>query len=83
MGSADCEPTFRLVPGRPRHVYIQGGLSLPPELGPFLLTGRYRVLAELGHSRFQNSWLLKAPPWIVTTPSPRVLCSASMIGLGI
>jgi len=52
MGSADCEPTFGLVPGRPRHVYLQGGLSSPPELGPFLLSGRYRVLAEAGHSPF-------------------------------
>jgi hypothetical protein len=59
MGAADCEPTFGLVPGRPRRVYLQGGLSLPPELGPFLSSGRYRVLAELGHSPFQNSWLLK------------------------
>jgi hypothetical protein len=31
----------------------------PPELGPFLLGGRYRVLAELGHSPFQNSWASK------------------------
>jgi hypothetical protein len=40
-----------------RRVYLQGGLSLPPELGPFLSSGRYGVLAELGHSPFQNSWL--------------------------
>jgi hypothetical protein len=25
---------------------------LPPELGPLLLSGRYQVLAELGHSPF-------------------------------
>jgi hypothetical protein len=33
MGSADCEPRLRLVPGRPRHVYLQGGLSSPPRAG--------------------------------------------------
>jgi hypothetical protein len=41
MGSADCEPTFGLVPGRPRHVYLQGGPSSPPELGPFLSRGEW------------------------------------------
>src|ERR1700737_1331016 len=59
MGSADCEPTFGLVPGRPRTSTSKAASARPPELGPFLLDGRYRVLAELGHSPFQNSWLLK------------------------
>jgi hypothetical protein len=59
MGSADCEPTFGLVPGRPRHVYLQGGLSSPPELGPLLLGGRYRVLAELANRHFKAVGLLK------------------------
>jgi hypothetical protein len=40
MVSADCDPTFGLVRGRPRHVCLQGGLSSPPELGPFLFSGR-------------------------------------------
>jgi hypothetical protein len=31
----------------------------PPSWGPFLFGGRYPVLAELGHSPYQNSWLLK------------------------
>jgi hypothetical protein len=32
---------------------------LPPELGPFLSSGRYRVLAELGYSPFKTVVLLK------------------------
>jgi hypothetical protein len=39
MGSADCEPTLRPMPGRFRHVYLQGGLSSAPELRPFLCDG--------------------------------------------
>jgi hypothetical protein len=33
--------------------------QLAPELGPLVLGGRHRVPAELGHSPFQNRWLLK------------------------
>src|SRR3981189_360388 len=40
MGSADREPTFGLVPGRPRHVYLQGRPQLaPPSWGRFFLEG--------------------------------------------
>ena len=40
MGSADCEPTFGFVPGRPRHVYLQGRPQLaPPSWGRFFLGG--------------------------------------------
>jgi hypothetical protein len=39
MGSANCEATFGLVPGRPRHVYLQGGLSSPPRAGAVSFPG--------------------------------------------
>src|SRR3982074_1301317 len=58
MGSADCEPTFGLVPGRPRHVYLQGRPQLPPELGRFYLGGN-------------GSWRGGAARWVVVyQPKP-------------
>jgi len=46
MGSADCEPTFGLVPGRPRHVYLQGRPQLAPRAGAVFFLGGNGKLAR-------------------------------------
>jgi hypothetical protein len=46
------------VSGRPRHVYLQGGLSSSPSWGR-LFWGSLSGTGRIGHSSFQNSWLLK------------------------
>jgi hypothetical protein len=56
---AECAPWNGRVRFAAAERYRARTASASPELGSFLLGGRYRVLAQLGHSPFQNSWLLK------------------------
>jgi hypothetical protein len=46
MGSADCEPTFTLVPGRPRHtLQLRRPQLLPPRWGRFFHnTAQWRIV---------------------------------------
>src|SRR3979490_3455205 len=52
VGSADCEPTFGLVPGRPRHVYPQGRPQLAPRAGAVFSRREW----EVGAGALRGGW---------------------------